>query len=80
MGDMSGGNCSMNNHILSQQDCDSNNGDASSEYGFINIHTLSQCDDSIAFKYMDVNNEKGDVSSGYGYTNSHTVYQQNGSK
>ena len=42
---MSGGNFSMNNHILYQQDCDSNNGDVSSGYGFINSHTLSQCDD-----------------------------------
>ena len=39
MGDVSDGNCSMNNHNLYQQDFDSNNGDVSSVYGFINSHT-----------------------------------------
>ena len=34
MGDISGGNCYLNNHIISQQYCDSNNGDVSSGYGF----------------------------------------------
>ena len=34
MGDMSGGNCSMNNHTLSKKDCDSNDGDVISGYGF----------------------------------------------
>ena len=34
MGDMSGGNCSINNHTHSQQYYDSNNGDMSSGYGF----------------------------------------------
>ena len=33
MGDMSGGNFSMNNHTISQQYHDSNNGDVSSGYG-----------------------------------------------
>ena len=32
MGDMSGGNCYMNNHTLYQQYHDSNNGDVSSRY------------------------------------------------
>ena len=45
MGDMSGGNCFMNNHTIYQHDCDYNNGDVSSGYGFINIHTFSQFDD-----------------------------------
>ena len=53
MGDMSGGKCSINNHILSQQDFDSNNGDVSSGCGFINSHTLSQCDDSSTFKEIN---------------------------
>ena len=34
MGDMSGGNCSLNNHTLSKQYCYYNNGDVSSGYGF----------------------------------------------
>ena len=34
MGDMSGGNCSINNNTLSQQYYDTNNGDVSSGYGF----------------------------------------------
>ena len=34
MFNMSGGNCSLNKHTLSQQYCDSNNGDVSSGYGF----------------------------------------------
>ena len=40
MGDKSGGNCSMIYHTLYQHACDSNNGDVSSGYGFINIHTI----------------------------------------
>ena len=34
MEDMSCGNCYNTNHTLSQQDCDTNNGDVSSGYGF----------------------------------------------
>ena len=34
MGDMSGGNVSMNKHTIYQQYCDSNNVDMSSGYGF----------------------------------------------
>ena len=45
MGDMSGVNCSINNHNLYQHDCDYNNGDVSSGYGFLNSHTLSKCED-----------------------------------
>ena len=77
---MSGWNFSINNHILSQHYCDSDNGDVSSRYGFINSHTITQCDDSSLFNLLDGDVENGDVSSGYGSKNSHTVYQQNGSK
>ena len=65
MGDMNGGNYSMNNHT---------------RYGFININILYQCDGSRNFKEMDDNVEKGDVSSGYGYMNGHVVNQYNGYK
>ena len=53
MGDVSGEKCSMNDHTVSQHDCDSNNGDVSSVNGFINIHTNFQCDDSSDFKGFD---------------------------
>ena len=43
IGDVSAGNCYMNNHTLSKQDCYSNSGDISSGNGFINSHTISQC-------------------------------------
>ena len=52
MGDVSGGNCSMNNHSLSQHDFDSNNGDVSSRNSLMKSHTIFQYDDSITFKYM----------------------------
>ena len=60
---------STNNHTLSWQNCVSNNGDVSSEYGFKNIHTLSQCEYSITFKDMDGDVEKGDgdVSCRYSF-------------
>ena len=74
MDDMSGGNCSTKNHTLSQHDSDSNNGDMSSGYGFINRHTLYQCDYSITFNYTDGDFEKGDVSIWYGSMNIHTIY------
>ena len=80
MGNISDVNCSMNNHTLYQQDFDSNNVDVSSGNGFINSHTLSQCDDSSIFKDMDDDVDKGDVSSVYGSMNSHSDFQQNGSK
>ena len=53
----------MNNHTISQQYCDSNNGGVISGYGFIKIHHLSQCDDSITVEDMDGDVEKVGVSS-----------------
>ena len=74
MSDMSGGNSSMNNHNISQQYCDYNNGNVSCVNVVINCHTLSRCDGSSSFNDMDGDVENGDVTIGYGYTNSHTVY------
>ena len=70
----------MNNQYISQQDCDSNIGDDSSENYFMTIHTLSQCDDSNTFRDMDRDVEDDNISSGYGFTNIQIVYQQNGLK
>ena len=53
MCDMSSANCYVINHTFSQQDCDSNDGGLSTGNGFINRHTLSQCDDSRTFRDMD---------------------------
>ena len=78
MGDISCGGFSLNNRTLLQQYCDSNNGDVSSGYGFINSHNPSQSDYSSTFKDMYGCVEKVYVSSGYGYINSHTGLQQNG--
>ena len=72
---MGGGNSSINNHTISRQYFDSNNGDVISGNIVINSHTLYQCYDSIKFKEMDGDVEKGDVSSLYGYMNSYTIYQ-----
>ena len=80
MGDVSGGNGSMNIHIISQQYWDFNNGDVSCGIFFINSHTLSQCIYSIFFKEMDCFVENGDVSGGNGYMNSRILYQHNGLK
>ena len=80
MGDVSGGNSSMKNHSLVQQDWDSNNGDVNSGNGYIYIYTISQCNDSSSFKEMNGDVSNGDVSSGYGYMNRHTVYKNNGLK
>ena len=80
MGDIRGGNCSMNNHILSQRYCGSNNGDVISGNGFINSHTLSQCNDSISLNGMDGDIENGDVSDVHGSIDIHTLYQRNGLK
>ena len=66
MGDTSVWDYYMNNHTLFQQDCDSNNSDVSSVYGFINKHSLSKFDDSSNFMYMDDDVEEVDVSSRYG--------------
>ena len=69
MGKMGGGNCYINNHLLYQQDCDSNNGDMSSGYGFETSHTLSQFIYYSTFKniYNDFEKGDGDVISGYGF-------------
>ena len=66
MGGTSGRNSSMNNHTISQQDCDYNNGGVSSGNGFMTRHTLSQCNGSSTFKDMGEDAEKNDVSNGYG--------------
>ena len=78
MGDVSGGNGSMNIQLLSQQDWHFNKGDRIGGNDFINGHTLSQCNDSIKFKEMYGYVENYDASSGYVYVNSHTLYKQNG--
>ena len=80
MGDTSGGNCSMNNHTLSQQDCNPNIDDVSSGYGFINSHTLSQCEYSNNFKELDGKVKNGDASSGYGSMNSNADSRHNSFK
>ena len=66
---MSGGNCSLDNHTLYQQYCDSNNGDVSIGWVFLNRHTISQCEDSSTFNNSDdyVEKDDGDVSSGYSF-------------
>ena len=53
IGDMGGGNCSMNNYTLSQQYLGYNNDDVSSINCFINIHTISQWYYSRNFRYMN---------------------------
>ena len=80
IGDVSDGNGSMNSQKLSQHDWDSNNSDVISINGFINSHTILQCNDWSNFKDMDGDVENGDGSSGYGYITIHTVYQQKGLK
>ena len=77
---MSGGNGSLDSNTLSQQDWDTNNGDTSNIYGFINRRTIYQYNDSITFKEMDGDVENCDVSSGNGSINRNTVYQHNGLK
>ena len=49
-----------------------------SVYVFLNIHIISQCEDSRTFKEIDGGVKKGDVSSGYGFMNIHNNLQQNG--
>ena len=44
-------------HYLSQQYCDSNNGNVSSGYGFLNSHTLPQCEYYIKFNNNDADLE-----------------------
>ena len=70
MGDIIGGDFSMIQH-----DCDSDDGDVSSGYGFINRHTLYQCEDPSKFKDMDGKVENGDVSNGYGSIRIYTGFQ-----
>ena len=53
MSDMSGGNGSMNIHILSQHDWDLNNSDVSYVHVLINSHSLSKSNGSRSFKDMD---------------------------
>ena len=69
MGDMSGGNFSLNNHTLYQQYCGFNNGDLCSGYGILKIQTISQCQYSSPFNNIEnvVENGGGGVSSGYGF-------------
>ena len=74
MGDVGGGNGSMNNYNTSHQDWDSNNGDVISGSGFINIHMLSQFTDSITFIDMNGDVKNGDFNSRSGSMNIHTVY------
>ena len=66
---MSGHNSSLNNNIFSQHYYNSNNGNVSSEYIYLNIHTLSQYKYSSTFKNIDNDVEMldADLSSGYGY-------------
>ena len=68
----------MNIHTLYQQDCNLNNRDVSCVNGFINIHTISQCNGSSYFNKMDGGVENVDVSGGHGSVNSHNFYQHNG--
>ena len=69
MGDMSGVKFSLKKHNFYQKYCDSNNGDASSGYGFLNSHSLSQCEYSSMFNKIDdyVEHGDGDVSNGCGF-------------
>ena len=77
---LSGGNGYIKILTIYKRYQDSNNGDVSSGNGFINRHTISQCNYSSNFKYMDGDIENGDVSGGHGYMNSHTIYKNNGFK
>ena len=79
MGDISSVDCSMNNHNLSLQYCDYNNGDVISGNLF-NTNPLSQCNYSSTFKEMGGYVLKGDVSSVYGFMNIYISYQLNGLK
>ena len=78
MGGISGVNSSMNSHLPFQHNWYFNNGHVSCGNGFINSHTLSQCNDSIALKYTDGYVENGDRSGVHGSMNTHNIYKQNG--
>ena len=43
--------------------------------GFIISHTLSQCNKSRSFNYMDGGVENGDVSGGHCFMKSNTLYE-----
>ena len=60
IGDMCGGDISLNNHTPEQY-YDINNGDVCSGF-LLDSHNLSQCEDSSSLK-----NIYGDVVSGYGF-------------
>ena len=67
----------MNIHTLSQHDLYLNNGDVSCVNGFIKIETISQCNESSCFNYMDGDVENGDMNGEHGSMKIHTLYQQN---
>ena len=77
MGDVSGGNGSMNIHVLSPQDWDLGNDDVSCGIFLVNSHTCSQFNKSSSFKYMDGYVENWDFSCGHGSMNSHTLNHHN---
>ena len=52
-------------------------GDVISLYVLLNVHTLSQCDNSSTFKNIGGDVDKGDISVGYGYMNNRAYLQQN---
>ena len=64
IGDVSGVNGSMNSYTIYKQDWYFNNGDLSCIIGFINMHTLSQCNESSYFKDMYEDVENGDINGG----------------
>ena len=53
------------------------NGAVSSGIGFINRHTLLQCNESSNLNYMNWAFKKCDVSNGHYYMNIHTVSEAN---
>ena len=80
LGDVSGWNGSINNHTLSQDYLDPNNGDARSGNGFIKILTTSQCNGLIKFNAVYGVFLNGGFSSGNSSMKIHTFYQQNDCK
>ena len=78
IGDVSGGHSSMKSHTLSQHDWDLKNGDVSCWNGFINIHTLSQCNESSYFNDVDGDVKNDVVSGGHGSMNRNNISQNNG--
>ena len=53
------------------------NGDVSSEISLINIHTLSQFNESSNLNDMNWDVEDGDVSGGHSYMKIHTLSEAN---